>query len=82
MPKHVLLFFAFLALLIAIFYHPIPNPVLWDKNCPDYAPAIKTETKTAKAENQKLRFAATKNDHDNELSQNIKPLEMTSARAW
>ena len=30
MPKHLILFAVFLALLMVIFYHPIPNPELWD----------------------------------------------------
>lgn len=30
MPKHLILFALFMALLLAIFYHPIPNPEIWD----------------------------------------------------
>ncbi len=34
MPKHVILFAAFLALLTAILYHPIPDPDLWAPESP------------------------------------------------
>lgn len=30
MPKHLLLFGLFLVLLVAVFYHPIPDPAIWD----------------------------------------------------
>ncbi len=42
MPKHLFLFAAFLALMVAVFYYPIPNPELWDADSrhiaqPDYS---------------------------------------------
>ena len=42
MPKHLLLFTAFMALMVAVFYYPIPNPELWDADSrhiaqPDYS---------------------------------------------
>lgn len=30
MPKHLLLFATFMALLVALFYHPVPDPETWD----------------------------------------------------
>ncbi len=43
MPKHLILFVAFLALLTAIFYHPIPDPELWDTSTPSWVlPELKT----------------------------------------
>ncbi len=49
MPKHLLLLAAFLALLVAVFYYPIPDPELWDADLrhvaqPDYSiPGIRPQ---------------------------------------
>lgn len=30
MPKHLILFVVFMGLLVALFYHPVPDPEIWD----------------------------------------------------
>ena len=57
MPKHLMLFFLFMALLVALFYHPIPDPSLWDADSrhiamPKY-PILEFEGKIVDREKEK-----------------------------
>lgn len=75
MPKHLLLFAFFLLLLIALFYHPVPDPEIWDADSrhielPDYLRPVaeKPEEKTYASWPEKIKASIKKNIQQEVLS--------------